>query len=246
MRIGILEAGRINDAMAARHGSYTPMYTHLLQSADPAIETFAVHVYDGDMPNDPEAADGWLVSGSIHGAYENLPWIPKLEQFLREAITAKVPVVGVCFGHQILAQALGGRVEKAKVGWGIGAAQFTMTQTPAWAAPLGDAYTNYVAHQDQVIDLPTGATTLASADYCPHAAAYYGPQDAAYALTVQAHPEFDVTFMEDLITLREGSKSITATDAAQARSSLAMPNDNAAWAKVLADFFQTAQKQRAL
>jgi GMP synthase-like glutamine amidotransferase len=183
------------------------------------------------------------VGGSKHGVYEDIDWIKPLEQFLRDAVTAAIPVVGICFGHQILAQAFGGTVVKADVGWGIGAAQFALTQRPDWAAPLGDGFTNYVAHQDQITALPDGATAFASAAYCPYAAAYYGTSEAPSALTVQAHPEFDVTFLEDLIDLRAG-ESFSHETAAAARTSLAQPNSNAAWAQVLAGFFTAAHRRR--
>ena len=120
MKIGILETGEVNPALRERHGDYPEMFERLLGAVDSSLEFAVVRVVAGEMPAAPGQADGWIVTGSRHGVYDELPWIAPLKAFLRSCIAARVPVVGICFGHQILAEALGGRAVKSEKGWGLG------------------------------------------------------------------------------------------------------------------------------
>ena len=128
-----------------------------------------------------------LVSGSRHGAYEDHAWIPPLEDFLRAAYAAAVPLVGICFGHQILAQALGGRVEKFDGGWSIGPTEYAFAD--------GHRETVVAFHQDQITAKPEAAAVIASTDFCEFAGlAYPGP-----TISFQPHPEFTLAFIGDLL-----------------------------------------------
>ena len=99
MRIGILETGKVNPALIEEYGPYAPMFERLLGPVDPAFEFPVFSVVEGVFPDSIEAADAWLVTGSRHGVYENLPWMGRLKEFLREAYAAEVPIIGVCFGQ---------------------------------------------------------------------------------------------------------------------------------------------------
>ena len=164
------------------------------------IDDFAVGADDDTPPTPTETttecrdgtvhdADGWLITGSRHGVYEDHSFIPVLEQFIRDAFAAQVPVVGICFGHQIMAQALGGQVAKFAGGWAVGAQDYQFDTGPlrlnAW-------------HQDQVITPPEGAQTVASNEFCAHAALLYPGQ----GFSVQAHPEFRDEVVQGLIDHR--------------------------------------------
>lgn len=189
MKIGILQTGRSPDELRAKHGDYDELFVRLLGGQGFEFKTFPV--LDGVLPTQINEAEGWLITGSKFGVYEDHDWIAPLEEFLRRAFAAEVPIVGVCFGHQILAQALGGRVEKFGGGWSVGATNYEGN---------GGSDTVMAWHQDQVIIPPAEAKVLASSESCKFAMLSYGNR----ALTVQPHPEFTADFMADLLELRRG------------------------------------------
>ena len=177
MRIGILKCGQSPDVTRAEHGDYDDMFERLLAGRGFTFDGY--HVEAMEFPESVHAADGWLITGSRHGVYEDHAFIPPLEDFIRAAFAADVPMVGVCFGHQIIAQAMGGRVVKHPEGGRVGAQDYVIGGKPmvlnAW-------------HQDQVVDLPPGATRLATAPGGEVQAARHAPS----VWGVQWHPEADV------------------------------------------------------
>lgn len=188
MKIGILQTGRSPEEMRDKHGDYDDLFKRLLAGRGFEFDTYKV--LDGQLPASVRDAEGWLITGSKFGVYEGHDWIPPLEAFLREAFAAGVPIIGVCFGHQVLAQALGGKVEKFAGGWAVGPTAYEGTdgssdQIMAW-------------HQDQVTELPEGAEVIGSNNFCEYAMLAYGDK----ALTIQPHPEFTAEFMADLLEAR--------------------------------------------
>ncbi|MDD7972925.1 type 1 glutamine amidotransferase [Roseinatronobacter alkalisoli] len=187
MKIGILQTGRTPVELRAKHGDYDDLFRAFLAGQGFTFETFAV--LDGVLPAGPNDADGWLITGSRFGVYEGHPWIAPLESFLRAVYAKGVPIIGVCFGHQILAQALGGKVEKFSGGWSVGATQYDTDtgskRIMAW-------------HQDQVTQPPKDARVAGHTDFCENAILVYGDK----ALTMQPHPEFTPEFMVDLLDAR--------------------------------------------
>lgn len=198
MRLGILETGRPPEALA-HHGSYVAMFQELL---GPEFDYVAFAVIDDVFPATVHDADAWLVTGSRFGVYDEAPWIRRLEAFLREVVAAGVPVVGICFGHQVLASALGARVEKAEAGWGVGPHAYEILERPEWMADAGDGFTLNTMHQDQVMTLPEGARLIATSEFCPIAGLAYDDR----AISFQPHPEFDNAYERDLILMRRGSR----------------------------------------
>jgi GMP synthase-like glutamine amidotransferase len=198
MLIGILETGRLPGTLDQTHGTYPDMFRDMLNRVADDLEFFTVAAIHGEIPDDPSLADGWLITGSRHGVYEKLDWILRLEQFVRDAVAAKIPLVGICFGHQVIASALGGRVIKSEKGWGVGHHDYEVVANRPWMSTTIDKLSINAVHQDQVVELPEGAEVIATSPFCENAVLAYG--DAAF--TIQAHPEFNDVFKRDLITER--------------------------------------------
>ncbi len=189
MKIGILQCGRAPEEIVDRHGDYTDMFRNLLGSSTFTYGTWVV--LDNVLPDSVNDADGWLITGSRHGVYEDHPWIPPLEQFIRDVYASGVPMAGICFGHQIMAQALGGKAEKFDGGWSVGHVSYQLDDSDEAASILA-------FHQDQVTKLPPEATRTGSTAFCENAFITY----RGAAMSMQPHPEFSDEFMRDLIAAR--------------------------------------------
>ncbi|WP_210527095.1 type 1 glutamine amidotransferase [Rubellimicrobium arenae] len=222
MLIGILQTGHAPDALRPDYGDYPDLFERLLKDKGLTFRTWAV--VDGEFPSGPHDAEGWLITGSRHGAYEDHPWIPPLERLIRDIYAEAVPLVGICFGHQIIAQALGGKVEKWPGGWSVGRTEYD------WG---GERVALNSWHQDQVVDKPEDAVAVASSPFCANAALVYGNR----IFTVQAHPEFDQGFVADMIEKRgRGLVPDPLLDAAKA--AVEQPIDDGRLADRIARFFK--------
>ncbi len=244
MKIGILETGEVHPDLKPRHGDYPAMFEAMLRAVDPGLEFTTVRVVSGEMPAAPTQADAWIVTGSRHGVYDDLPWIGPLKAFLRDCVGARVPVVGVCFGHQILAEALGGRAVKSDRGWGLGVQDYDVVARPSWMTDLPDRFAVHALHQDQVVELPPDVTVLAQSPHCPYAALAYGDPEAPTALTIQPHPEYGADFMDALIALRSGTV-IPEDIAAAAREDIGRDVHNEIWARMIVDYLHRVSGTRA-
>lgn len=225
MLIGILQTGHAPDPIRPTLGDYPDFFVRLLSPH--GFETKTWDVTAMEFPESPRAADGWLITGSRHGAYDALPWIPVLEDFIRDVIADQRPLVGICFGHQLVAQALGGTVEKHQGGWSVGRTLYSFEG--------GEALALNAWHQDQVTEPPTGARTIATGPDCAHAAFAIGD----HVLTYQAHPEFGADMVEGLLEHR--GSALPEPLKAKARATLSEPTDNAEIARRIAAFFRAAE-----
>jgi len=230
MKIGVLETGRPPEELADRYDDYPTMFATLL--ADGGFEFSAYAALDGELPDSIHDADGWLITGSKFGVYEDHDWIPPLEEFVRKAYAANVPLVGICFGHQLIAQALGGKVEKFKGGWSIGGVDY----------PFGgqDGDLKLLAwHQDQVIEKPAEAEVVSATPFCQYAALVYGDK----AFTVQPHPEFSTAYVRDLVEARREILPAEVTE--HADDLTGAETDAPRIAGMIIDFFQRRAAQAA-
>ncbi|WP_028969714.1 type 1 glutamine amidotransferase [Sphingomonas sp. URHD0057] len=213
MKLAVLETGRPPGDLAERFGDYPQMFAEMLADGF-EIESFDVEA--GRFP-DPGNHDAVLITGSPAGVYEDLRWIPELLDFIRAADDRKM--VGICFGHQAMAQALRGRVEKSDKGWGAGLHRYSVIGDERWIDATGDIAIP-ASHQDQVIVQPPNTEVVAMSDFTPYAALAWTDRPA---ISFQFHPEFSPAFAKALIA--ERYDRVPDPDAAIA--SLDAPNDNA-------------------
>ena len=225
MKIGILQTGHLPDDMRAAFGDYNAMFARLFEGR--GFDYAVFNVVDMEFPDSLDAADAWLVTGSKHGVYEDHAFIAPLEQLLRDIRDKGAPLVGICFGHQIIAQAFGGKVEKFEGGWCVGRQSYQIAGK--------DVHLN-AWHQDQVITPPEGAVTMGHSDFCAHAALAYGPR----ILSIQPHPEFDADVIDNLIKMR-GPGVVPDPLLDHARSGLEQPTHNQMLADMLADVLEMAK-----
>ncbi|MFC3073272.1 type 1 glutamine amidotransferase [Shinella pollutisoli] len=198
MQVGILEVGRPPEELGGRFASYPEMAAEWLGCAPGTATVYPL--IDGVPPPATEDNDLWVITGSRHGVYEDHAFIPPLKDFIRAAFANGRRLVGICFGHQAIASALGGEVIRSPMGWGLGPHAYDVD--PA-GAPEGfplQALHMHAFHQDQVTRPPEGAVLLASSDFCRNAAFWYPGR----AISFQGHPEFRDDYMRALLETRRG------------------------------------------
>ena len=212
MKLAILETGTPPDALISRFGRYPDMIRRLLD-----MDAASYDVAAGALPSDPAGHDAYLITGSPAGVYEPLPWIADLTGFLRLA-KGRAKLVGICFGHQIMAQAFGGHVEKSNKGWGVGLHNYPIVRREPW---MDEAQIISVpaSHQDQIVLQPPKTDVLASSVFTPYAALAWRDQPA---ISFQFHPEFEPEYAKALIEARRQK----LPDPEAALASLDGANDN--------------------
>ena len=198
MKIGILLVGRASEDLVDEYGTYAEMLIALINTEEQVFEFKTFNILDDEFPKDHLECDGWIVTGSPHGVYEDHSWIPTVSQLINTIYEANLPIFGVCFGHQLIAQALGGHVEKSEKGWGLGLHTYQVNNKPDYMSNLSEEVTLNICHQDQVLRPPQGATIYAKSEFCENAGFYIKDK----VLTMQAHPEFLVDFTKALLTAR--------------------------------------------
>jgi len=221
MHIGILKTDAVRPEWVDEFGEYPDMFERLVLAADPSA-TFSVwDVEEGVYPSDSDVdtVDGFIITGSKSSAYADKEWIRNLERLVQELHAKRKKMVGICFGHQVIARALGGTVAKSDKGWGVGVNVYNVSELPVQGDDEirggGSGFLKLVAsHQDQVTVLPPGARTLVSNDHCENAGFVIGE----HVLTLQGHPEFSAEYSEAIMAFRHDM--IGAERVAQGRASL--------------------------
>ncbi len=198
MKIGILETGAPPAHLIPRFGTYGRMF-HALLGPDHDYRAFDVQT--GDWPGAPESSDAYIVTGSSAGVYETDPWIAELMEFLRAA-RGRTKLVGVCFGHQAMAQAFGGQVIKSPKGWGVGLHTYDVRHFAPWIDGARDISVA-ASHQDQVVEPPPGSRVIAASAFTPFGMLDYPGEGM---VSIQLHPEFASEYAEALIESRRGSR----------------------------------------
>ena len=243
MKIGILVTGDSADEIAQKFGRYPEQFKALFNPFEKDIEWVAYTVHLNEFPQSATECDAWIISGSKHGVYDNFPWMIKLADFIRDIVAAKKRLVGICFGHQVIAHALGGEVIKVKKGFGIGVHEYKIV-IPSAIAHLakGDMFDLtikrdfkiQVFHGDQVVKLPDSAEIIATSEWCEFAGLYY-PEGV---LTFQSHPEFSADFMKHLLAYKSqiNDEWVDEKVLAHALENIEQPIDSKSIAHLLINF----------
>lgn len=196
MRIGLLMVGHVDPKSVHIAGDYPELFGAILNPLD--IELVPYDLDLGQFPLDVHECDGWICSPSRMSTYDPVDWFRDAEALLRQIVASEVPYVGICFGHQLLAQALGGLVERSPYGWGVGVKNYEVLHAKSWMTPEAMNVALIGSHQDQVVRLPEGAELLFRADYCPLGGFTIGER----AWTIQVHPEFVPELADHLLAGR--------------------------------------------
>lgn len=233
-KLGILQCDRVVPELAARHGDYPQMFGELFESVLPGLEYAAYDLTALHFPQSLEECDAWLFTGSKWSVLDDAPWIHRARDLARALHQAQRPLIGICFGHQLIATALGGQVAKSDNGWGVGCHTAELLAHPDWLTPALDRLRLLVSHQDQVTVLPEGASRLAGHDFCPNDILQIGD----FTLTFQGHPEFSKGYSRDLLNKR---REVLGQPLYQAGlESLEQPLDDKVAAQWILTFLQQA------
>jgi GMP synthase-like glutamine amidotransferase len=196
MRINIILCDTFPGLLPPFIPSYASMFTTLFDAVSPTNEYRIFPAFDRILPTTLKQDELYVITGSNAGAYEQETWIQELLTWIRQADAEKVKLAGICFGHQAIAQALGGEVVQSSKGWGVGIRKSRLLSQAATAYfPKGEMRLLY-NHHDQVVRLPKGAELLATSEFCPYESFAIGQ----HILTFQGHPEFTPEYEEYLIT----------------------------------------------
>jgi GMP synthase-like glutamine amidotransferase len=234
MELTIIQTGEVPLPLRERFGPYPPMFEAMFEAAGAGFTYATVPVFEGAPFPDPAGLDAILITGSAAGVYDShYAWMEPLRAFIRRAYAAKTPMLGICFGHQIMADALGGDVRKSDKGWGLGRHTYGFTARPGFLGTTAPALRIACSHQDQVLVPPAEAETFLASAFTPHAGLVY--RNGA-AMSLQPHPEFDDDYTLALADLRRGKAPDPVIDTAIA--SLATPSDSAETARYLTRFLQ--------
>lgn len=235
MKLTLIETGLPPESLRADWPRYPAMFETLISDVDNRFSYETVSLITGQTLPNPADLKGIIITGSAYGVYEDIEWMPTLMDFIRGAAKADIPQFGICFGHQAMAKALGGKVIKSDKGWGIGRHVYETPTRPAWMQTGPQTFAIAVSHQDQVVAIPADAQVTARSEFCEYAGiAYSGGKAASF----QGHPEFGADFSSALHILRR--ERIGDQLVEEAIASFTEPLDSKCVARWMADFFHSA------
>lgn len=220
LHLGILQTDSVLEGLQGRFGDYPEMFDAIFTAEDPDLRITTYNVQQA-LPQSL-ACDAYLITGCKLSVYDDLPWIRELADFVGAAIEAKKKILGICFGHQLIAHFFGGLVAPAPVGWAVGVQSSDLVQKLPWmgnADQVPEQLNLVSSHKDQVLRLPDGAQVFASSDFCPVSGFTLGDE----VLTIQGHPELNAQYSEALMGVR---RELLGEEVYQAgMNSLATPTD---------------------
>jgi len=234
MRIGILETDKLKPEIRQQYGSYADMFQQLFLSIDTELEFNVYLVIDGQYPVSIDECDAYLITGSQFSAYDNDEWLQKLREYVVLLHQQKKKLTGICFGHQLIAHALGGETKRSDKGWGVGNISSEIKVLKQWMGNSEKSFSLLVSHQDQVTSLPQGGELIASNDFCKISSF----QVADHILCFQGHPEFSEDYLNYLINKRRDL--IGENTVKEAQDSLKRKHDGKLVANWLINFIKNS------
>ena len=215
LKLGILDCDYIHKDLRKEYVSYSHMFQALFMQVAPSVSFISYPVIEGVYPESPEECDGYIITGSKSSVYDSDEWLGHLSNYVKNLASHRKKMIGICFGHQLLAHVLGGLTSKSNKGWGVGVMPSKIITNPEWMQPSMSSYSLLVSHQDQVVQLPPNSTLIAESAFCNYSA--FQVED--YALGFQGHPEFVRDYSRRLMEMRrdripherveDGIKSLT-------------------------------------
>lgn len=230
MKVAILQCDNVLEPFQPQFGDYDGMIRNLFAELGDVFEFKVFDLRQGHYPDDIHAYDFFITTGSKVSVYDNQPWIEPAIAFVRQLDSAKKKLIGICFGHQLIAKARGCEVAKSAKGWGIGVAVNRILTSPIWMNETKSTLHMLVSHQDQVLNLPEDALVIAASDFCP----YFFVQWSKHFLSVQGHPEFSPEYSRAMMNMRR--TIIPAERIEVGLASLSLDLDNALFARWIMDF----------
>jgi len=239
LHIAVLLTNNDTSAFAAHFPNDGQKVVQLLEPLRPDWSFDVVSVKDGVFPSGPEAFDGYVITGSPASVNDDsLPWVGPLLDFIRAVHAARQPLIGLCFGHQAVARALGGQVARNAAGWGLGTAATHWHHTRPWMLPAQSTTTLMAAHNEQVTHMPEGAECLGGSDFCPTGSMQIGQ----HIWSTQYHPEMPLVFMQALLGYL--ADKLDNNTLARAHGSLQQAADVPLFGQWMAQFIEHARNTR--
>jgi len=230
MKVAIIQCDSVIPELRTRFGDYDDMIKHMFDSANADLDFQVFNAQQGEYPEDIDYFDFFITTGSKAGAYDGDDWIRQLIQFVQRLDEQRKKLIGICFGHQIIAMARHGQVEKSSKGWGVGVAANRIIAHPGWMKTTKEELNIIVSHQDQITQLPEDTLVIASSDFCP----YFVVQWDDHFLSIQGHPEWQRDYSKALMTLR---RNLLGEDRFESGlASLDIEPDNAMFTQWVLDF----------
>jgi len=240
MKLGILLCDHVQAGLQAEFGDYIDMFAQTIAQCDSSISIVYFCVVDGEFPNNIDDCDAYMATGSKSSVNDDIPWVNGLERFVWQLFLAEKPFVGICFGHQMIAKALGGKVGYSDKGWGIGVAKTIVHTHKPWMLAKKSQINLVVSHQEQVCQLPPETEVIMGNDFCPYAMIQVGD----HFLSLQGHPEFSRAYCYALMHSRK--EIIAKKNFNQGLNSLTLPVDGQLVMSWLLNFTRQASKARAI
>lgn len=241
MKLTILLAGENPVALREEFGRYSAKFENMFSRVNSEFIFEPIEMFAGAKFPEISSLEAVIITGSAFGAYDSPPWMEPLREFIRGAYAVNLPMLGICFGHQIIADALGGTVVKSEKGWSIGRHTYRLNDCPACFLEGSETLSIAASHQDQVIVAPKGARVFLSSDFTPNAGLIY---DNEVTMSLQPHPEFEISYSAAICNLRRNNP-LNDIQVDQAVESLTQPLDNDFVAQALGKFFLEAHAKRS-